>query len=79
MIRNLLITLPFIFGLSQPAFSAHHDDHAGVKKTKEKDSSTSKPNPKAEADAALKRVEAMTRKARGQDPKKDKKDKKAKK
>ncbi len=79
MIRILFIPLIFTLSLSQVAFSADLEDDTGLKKTEQKEPSANKRNPKAEADAALKRVEAMTRKARDRESNKDKKDKKPKK
>ncbi len=77
MIRNILLTLVLALGFSNTAFAAHHEDD-GVKKAEKKAETPTPKDQKAEADAALKKVEAMTKKARGNDKEKDKKDKKKK-
>ena len=67
MIKSILILTALVFSFSSTAFAGHHEAKKdGMKKIKKVETAATdkKEDKKADADAALKKVEAMTKDAR---------------
>jgi hypothetical protein len=74
IMSKVLLSAIVTLVVSTPLFADHHNHKAGLQKKEMKKETKSQRDQQAEADAALKRVEAMTRAAR--DKQKDKSKKK---